>query len=124
MHIEPISSRVATVFPNAIADFEWSRMPTRPTKPKKAKAHRYSPKQQGLAITSRIRRRSRFCGERLCRSRMEFGGVGVRSLLIEQRRRHDVRRSALVALVWILLRYGCHAVVPDLATACDTGLHD
>ena len=48
----------------------------------------------------------------------------MRSLLVENRRSYDVRRSALVAVVWIQLRYGCHAVDPYLATACDTGLFD
>ena len=55
---------------------------------------------------------------------MEPGGVSVCSLLIEDGRSHDVRGPALVALIRIQLRYGCHSVVPDLATACDTGLLD
>ena len=45
-------------------------------------------------------------------------------LLIKDGRSHDVRGSTLVALIRIQLRYGCHAVVLELATACDTGLLD
>lgn len=45
------------------------------------------------------------------------------SLLIDQRGRYDVRRSASVALIGrLLLNYGTHLLVPDLATACDTWL--
>jgi hypothetical protein len=45
----------------------------------------------------------------------------VGSLLIDQWGGHDVRRSASVALIGrLLLNYGSHLVVPDLATACDT----
>ena len=55
---------------------------------------------------------------------MELVGISARSLLIEDGRSHDVRGPALVALIRIQLRNGCHAVVPDLATACDTGLLD
>ena len=56
----------------------------------------------------------------------EWNLVGVRvcALLIEDGRSHDVRGPALVALIRIQLRYGCHAVVHELATACDTGLFD
>jgi hypothetical protein len=43
------------------------------------------------------------------------------SLLIDQRGRYDVRRSTSVALIGcLLLNYGTHLLVPDLATACDT----
>jgi hypothetical protein len=51
-------------------------------------------------------------------------GNVARSLLIQDGGSHDVRGSALVALVKIQLRYGCHSVVPDLATACDTSPFD
>ena len=49
----------------------------------------------------------------------------MRALLIEDGRSHDVRGTALVALIRIQLRNGCHAIVHELATtACDTGLLD
>jgi len=45
------------------------------------------------------------------------------SLLIDQRGSYDVRRSTSVALIGrLLLNYGTHLLVPDLATACDTWL--
>ena len=66
----------------------------------------------------------RLRGKGLSRPRMEPGGVCVCALLIEDGRSHDVRGPALVALIRIQLRYGCHAVVHELATACDTGLLD
>jgi hypothetical protein len=89
--------------------------------PKESKAYWYSPKQKRASIPARIWRCCRLGGKGLCRSRMEPGGVSVRSLLIEDRRSHDVRGSALVALIRVQLRYGCHAVVPELATACTPG---
>ena len=67
---------------------------------------------------------TRLRGKGLGRPRMEPGGVSVCALLIEDGRSHDVRGSALVALIRVQLRYGCHAVVHELATACDTGLLD
>jgi hypothetical protein len=92
--------------------------------PKKGKAYWYSPKQKGASIPERIWRRCRLRGKGLGRPRMESGGVCVCALLIKNGRSHDVRGSALVALIRVQLRYGCHAVVRDLATACDTGFLD
>ena len=68
--------------------------------------------------------RDRLRGKGLGRPRMESGRVRVCALLIEDGRSHDVRGTALVALIRVQLRNGCHAVVHELATACDTGLFD
>jgi hypothetical protein len=89
--------------------------------PKESKAYRYSPKQKGASIPARIWRRCRLRGKGLGRPRMESGGVCVCALLIKNGRSHDVRGSALVALIRVQLRYGCHAVVLELATACAPG---
>jgi hypothetical protein len=92
--------------------------------PKKGKAYWYSPKQKGASIPARIWRCCCLGGKGLGRPRMEPGRVRVCALLIEDGRSHDIRGPALVALIRVLLRYGCHAVVYELATACDTGLFD
>lgn len=88
--------------------------------PKENEAYWYSPKQKGAPVPARIRRGRCLGGKGLSCSRMEPGGVIVCSLLIEDWRSHDVRGSALVALIGVL-RKGCHRVIPDQATACDTG---
>jgi hypothetical protein len=89
--------------------------------PKKGKAYWYSPKQERSSVPARIWRRRCLRRIRLGRPRMESGGVCVCALLIEDGRSHDVRGSALVALIRVQLRYGCHAVVHELATACAPG---
>jgi hypothetical protein len=92
--------------------------------PKEGEDRRYSPKQKGASISAWIWRASGLRGKGLGCSRMEPGRVRVCALLIEDGRSHDVRGTALVALIQVQLRNGCHAVVHDLATACDTGLLD
>ena len=125
MHAEPRSKRIATVFPKACSGLGVIENADKTDEaPKKGKAYWYSPKQKGTSITPRIWRRCRLGGKGLGRPRMEPGGVRVCALLIEDGRSHDIRGPTLVALIRIQLRYGCHAVVPELATACDTGLFD
>ena len=84
----------------------------------------WSPKNEGHEITPGAG--WRYCLRRkgLARPRTERARIGAGSLFVEDRCSHDVRGSALVALIRIQLRYGCHPVVPDLATACDTGPSD
>ena len=84
----------------------------------------WSPENKGTEITPRDGRRGSLGRVGLTRPRIERTGVCACPLLVENGRSHDVRGSALVALVRIQLRYGCHSVVPDLATACDTSPFD
>ena len=72
--------------------------------PKENEAYWYSPKQKGAPVPARIWRCRCLRGKGLSRPRMEPGGVSVCSLLIEDGRSHDVRGSALVALIRIQLR--------------------
>lgn len=89
--------------------------------PKESEANWDSPEYQRSTIAARIWRCSRLSGKGLGGSRTKASGVCVGSLLIDQRGSYDVRRSATVALIGrLLLKYGSHLVVPDLATACDT----
>jgi hypothetical protein len=83
-----------------------------------------SPKKKGAEITTRAGWRDCLSRVGLARPGTERAGVVARSLLIHDGGSHDVRGSALVALVKIQLRYGCHSVVPDLATVCDTSPFD
>jgi len=71
--------------------------------PKQNEAYWYSPKQKGAPVPARIWRSSRLRGKGLSGPRMESGRVSVCSLLIEDVRSHDVRGTALVALIRIHL---------------------
>src|SRR5580692_8134447 len=90
--------------------------------PKERKAYRYPPKQKRATVPARIWRCSGVGRIGLARTRMERTRICAGPLLVEDWSSHDVRGSALVALIRIELRYGCHSAVPDLATPCDTGL--
>jgi hypothetical protein len=93
-------------------------------RPHKENNDRGAPYQKRSEITPGMGWCNRLRGERLGSPRMEHRGVSVCALLIEDGRSHDIRGSALVALIRTELRYGCHSVVPDLATPYDTGLSD
>src|ERR1700691_4767969 len=80
-----------------------------------------SPKHERSPESTRARRCSHLSRVGLARPRIKRSRISASSLLIEDGGSHDVRGSALVALVKIQLRYGCHCVVPELAAACDTG---
>jgi hypothetical protein len=90
--------------------------------PKEGKTYWYSPKQKRATVPARIWRCSGEGRIGLASTRMERARICAGPLLVEDRSSHDVRGSALVALIRIELRYGCHSAVPDLATPCDTGL--
>jgi len=92
--------------------------------PHRQKENHGPQKQERSPVPTTARRRSGLSGIGLARPRTERARIGAGSLLVEDGCSHDVRGPALVALVRIQLRYGCHPVVPDLATAYDTGLSD
>ena len=92
--------------------------------PHRQKENYGSPKQERSPVPTRARRRSGLSGVGLARPRTERARIGAGSLLVEDGCSHDVRGPALVALIRIQLRYRCHPVAPDLATACDTGPSD
>ena len=83
-----------------------------------------SPQNKGAEITSRAGWRDCLSRVGLARPGTERARIGAGSLLIEDGGRHDVRGPALVTLIRIQLRYRCHSVDSDLATACDTGPSD
>src|SRR5580658_10473877 len=92
--------------------------------PEDRKANWHSPKHERSPVPTRVRRRGGLSRVGLARPRIERSRIGASSLLIEDGGSHDVRGSALVAFVKIQLRYGCHSVVLDQATPCDTGPSD
>ena len=92
--------------------------------PHRQKENYGSPKHERSPVSARARRCSGLSRVGPARPRTECARIGACSLLIKDGRSHDVRGSALVALVKIQLRYGCHSVVLDLATPCDTGPSD
>ena len=92
--------------------------------PYRQKENHGSPKQEGSPVPTRVGRRGGLSGVGLVRPRIERSRIGTSALLIEHGGSHDIRGPALIALVIIQLRYGCHPVVPDLATACDAGPSD
>src|SRR5271169_7410 len=93
-------------------------------RPHKENSDRRAPYQKRSEITPGTGWRNRLGRKGLGRPRIEPGGVCVCALLIEDGRSHDVRSPTLFAKIRIQLRYGCHAVVLELATACDAGLLD
>ena len=89
--------------------------------PHRQKENYGSPKQERSPVPTRAGRRGGLSRVGLACPRIERSRIGASSLLIEDWGSHDVRGSALLAFVKIQLRYGCHSVVLDLATPCDTG---
>jgi len=92
--------------------------------PEDRKANWHSPKHKRSPVSTRARWCSHLSRVGLARPGIKRSRLSASSLLIEDGGSHDVGRSALVALVKIQLRYGCHSVSPDLATPCDTGPSD
>lgn len=92
--------------------------------PEDRKADWHSPKHEWSSVSMRVGRCSHLSRIGLARPETEPARMGAGSLLVEDGCSHDVRGSALVALVRVQLRYKCHSVVPDLATACNIGLSD
>lgn len=92
--------------------------------PENGKENSEAPEEKRTRIPTKNRRLNGLRGEGLGLPGMEPSGIAVCSLLIEDGCYHDVRGTALVTLIRVQLRYGCHAIVPELATACDTGLFD
>jgi hypothetical protein len=78
--------------------------------PHRQKENHGSPKQERSPVPTRARRRSGLSGVGLARPRTERARIGAGSLLVEDGCSHDVRGSALVALIRIQLRYRCHSV--------------
>jgi hypothetical protein len=81
--------------------------------PKRQKKGRDCPEKKGPCITPRTRWRCRSGGVGLANSAMKRPGVGARSLLIEERDCHNIRGSALLTSIEVLLERSCHFVVPE-----------
>lgn len=81
--------------------------------PDKENQYRECPKKKRPGISPRTGRRRCLCRMGLANAPMQNAGIAARSLLIDEWDGHNIRGSALIALIRNPLQYSCHLVVPE-----------